>query len=116
MTGIGECLFGDDRDDDEHNDDNKTTMRRMGRGCMGEWTMGGNPTTTVAVVNKDNCRHGGGASFPPLSGPSHPAGCRLLSLMSPITVDGGSTRAFGAWPYAWWRRRRSTPLYSFVRF
>ena len=25
--------------------------------------------------------------------------------MSPTAVDGGGTRAFGAWSYAWWRRK-----------
>ena len=50
-TGIGECLFDDDRDDDEYDDDNKTTTQRMGRGRVGERTMGANPTTTVAMLS-----------------------------------------------------------------
>ncbi len=41
MTGNGECLFNNGRDDDEYDNDNKTTMRRMGRGRVGERTMGG---------------------------------------------------------------------------
>jgi hypothetical protein len=36
--------------------------------------------------------------------------------MLPTVVDGGGMRAFGVWSYAWWRRRRSAPLYLFIRF
>jgi hypothetical protein len=43
--------------------------------------------------------------MPPPSGPSRPAGRRLSLLMSPTTVDGGGTRAFGLWLYAGWRRK-----------
>ncbi len=74
------------------------------------------PHTAAAIVNDDDFHHGGGALCLPLSGPSHLAGCRLLSSMLPTTVNGDSTRAFGAWSYAWWRRRRLALLYSFVRF
>ncbi len=72
----------------------------------------------AAAVDDDNDRcRGGGASCPPLSGPSCPAGCPLPTLsILPTLVDGGGTRAFGAWSYAWWKRRRSALLYSFVRF
>ncbi len=45
----GECLFDDDCNDDEYEDDDETTKRRMGRGCVGEQTMGGNLTTTVLM-------------------------------------------------------------------
>jgi hypothetical protein len=46
---------------------------------------------------------------------SHPAGCRLLLPMLPTAVSGGGMRAFEAWSYIWWWRRRSEPLYSFLR-
>jgi hypothetical protein len=73
----------------------------------------------AAIVNDDNnhCR-GGGASCPPLSGLSCTARCPLSMLsILPTLVDGGGTpRVFGAWSYAWWKRRRSALLYSFVRF
>jgi hypothetical protein len=36
--------------------------------------------------------------------------------MSPTAVNRGGTRAFGVWSYAWWRRRRLAPLYTFIRF
>jgi hypothetical protein len=51
MMGNGECLFDNNRDNDEYNDDNKTTMRRMGRGCVREQIMVGNPTTTVVMLS-----------------------------------------------------------------
>ncbi len=45
----GECLFGDNCDNDEYDNNNKTTTRKMGRGCTGERTTGGNPTMAVAT-------------------------------------------------------------------
>ncbi len=85
------------------------------------------PLATATVIDKDidnnddddnnNCRRGRGVTCPPPSGPSHPsghrsslsrpAGCRLSLSMLPIAADGGGTRAFGAWSYAWWRRKGS---------
>ena len=64
-------------------------------------------TTITAAV--------GGCRAPPHSGPSRPAG-RRSSLyrpagrrsslwMSPTAADGGGTRAFEAWSYAWWKRK-----------
>ncbi len=37
----GECLLNNNHDDNEYDNDNKTMMQRMGRGCTGEWRMGG---------------------------------------------------------------------------
>ncbi len=139
----GECLFDDDPDNNEYDDNDKYDDAEDGKGsCRGVDNGGesdydghdvvcgpsiggvGRRTLIVgphaAIVddnNDDNCRHGGGALCPPPSGPSRPAGCLSLLLMSPTTVNGGSTRAFGAWSYVWcWRRRRLAPLNSFVRF
>jgi hypothetical protein len=36
--------------------------------------------------------------------------------MSLTMVNSGSTRTFGVWSYAGWKRRRTAPLYTFVRF
>ena len=70
------------------------------------------PHAAAAIIDDDDDdendrpRDGGASSSPP-SGPSRPTGRRLLlyrpagrrsSLsMSPTAVDGGGTRAFGAW-------------------
>ncbi len=64
----------------------------------------------------DDRRRSRGALCPPLSSPSRPAGRLSSSSMSLTVVDGDGTRAFGAWTYVWWRRMRSAPLHSFVRF
>jgi hypothetical protein len=37
-------------------------------------------------------------------------------MMLSTVVNVGSTRAFGAWSYARWRRRKSAPLYLVIRF
>jgi hypothetical protein len=37
----GECLLDNDRYDNKYNNDDKTMMQRMGRGCVGEWISGG---------------------------------------------------------------------------
>ncbi len=75
------------------------------------------PHATVVDEDDDhNCCQGGGALCPPLSGPSRPAGRLSLSSMSLTVVHGGGKRDFGAWAYMWWRRMRSAPLHSFVRF
>ncbi len=58
--------------------------------------------TVIKVDNFDNNRRrSGGASWPPPSGPSRPAGRHSSSSMSPTAVDGGGTRAFGASSYVW---------------
>jgi hypothetical protein len=36
-----ECLLNDYRDNDKYDNDNKMMTQRMGKGCAGEWTMGG---------------------------------------------------------------------------
>jgi hypothetical protein len=64
-------------------------------------------TTITAAV--------GGCRAPPPSGPSRPAGrrsslyrpagCRSSLSMLPTAADGGGTRAFEAWSYAWSRRK-----------
>ncbi len=46
-----ECLFDDDRDNDEYEDDNEMTKQRMGRCRMGEQTMGGNLTTMILMLS-----------------------------------------------------------------
>ncbi len=121
----GECVFHDDHDNDEYNDDNKYDEEEDGKGSHGGADDGGEsdydgrdvicgpsfgsvgqrksivgPHAAAAVINdnKDNdCRHSGGASYPPTSGSSRPARCRSSSLMSPTAVNGGGTRAFEAW-------------------
>jgi hypothetical protein len=37
----GECLLDNNHHNNKYNNDNKTIMQRMGRGCVGEWTTGG---------------------------------------------------------------------------
>jgi hypothetical protein len=140
----GECLFEDDSDDDEYDDDNEYNDVEDGKGFHRRADNGGEsdndgcdvvrgqsfgsirhrtlivgPHAAAAIINNndDNNRYrGGGASRPPPSGLSRPSGRRSLLSMSLTTVDGGGTRAFGVWSYAGWRRRRTAPLYSFVRF
>jgi hypothetical protein len=72
------------------------------------------PHATAAIIDDDNVNNnrgrGGGASCPPPSGPSCPAGCRLLMSMLPTMVSGGGTREFGAWWYVGWRRKVCTIL------
>ncbi len=111
------------------------TMRRMGRCHAGEQTTGriqlqrlqccpwaihwDRGVEDVNCWPPRHCRHrqqqqpplGGWGIMPPPSGLSHPTRCRSSLSMSLATVNGGGTRAFGAWSYMWWRRQRSTPLY-----
>jgi hypothetical protein len=130
----GGCLFDDDRDEDEYDDDNEYDDKEDGKGSRGGADDGGEsdydgrdvvrgpsfgsvgwrmsiyaPHAAATVIDDDdfdNDRHrGGGASCPPPSGPSRPAGRRSSLSMSPTAVDGGGTRAFGAWSYAGWRRK-----------
>ncbi len=130
----GECLFDDDRDEDEYDDDNKYDDEEDGKGSRGGADDGGEsdydgrdvvrgpsfgsvgrrmsidgPHAAATVIDDNNFdndrRRGGGAPCPPPSGPPHPAGRRSSSSMSPIAVDGGGTRAFGAWSHAGWRRK-----------
>ncbi len=63
------------------------------------------PHAATIIDNDDDCCCGGGASCLPPFGPSCPAGRRSLLLMLPTMVNGGGTRTFGAWSYAWWRRK-----------
>ncbi len=122
----GECLLDKDRNDDKYDYNDNSMMQRMGRGHAKEWTMGGIQLQQLQCcqrairwgrgVEDVDCQPphhclGGGASCPPLSSPSHPFGCPLLTLlMSPTLVDSGGMRAFGAWLYTWWKRRRSALL------
>jgi hypothetical protein len=118
----GECLFDDDRDEDEYEEDKKNVDVEDGMGCTGERTSGGNPIQCCNVVhglsfggvgqkmlivvpqaaaaiinNEDDCHCRGGHRASPLSGPSRPAGRCLLLLMLLTTVSGDGTRTFGAW-------------------
>jgi hypothetical protein len=138
MMWNGECLFNDNCNDNEYDD------AEFGKGSRGERTMGGNPTTTVATLSAGRpsaawgIRHRssaltpppssltttttmiaaavGGHRAPPPSGLSRSVRCRSSLSMLPTVVNVSGTGAFGLWSYAWWRRRRSAPLYSFDRF
>jgi hypothetical protein len=125
----GEYLFDDGRDDDEYDDNNEYDDAEDGRGRAEERMMGESdydgrgtsfggvglrtsivgPHAAAAVIHDDDVdgdhRRGGGALCPPPSVLSRPAGRRMSLSMSPTAVDGGGTRAFGAWSYAWWRRK-----------
>ncbi len=115
----GGCLFDDDRNEDEYDDENEYDDKEDGKGLgavhgpsfgsVGRRMSidGPHPAATV-IDDKDfdnDCRHGGGASCPTPFGPSRPARRRSLLSMSPTAVNGGGTRAFGAWSYAGWRRK-----------
>ncbi len=67
------------------------------------------PHATATIIDDDDFdddhRRGGGVSCPPPSGPSRPSGRCLSSPMLPTAVDGGGTRAFGAWSHVGWRRK-----------
>jgi hypothetical protein len=105
---------GGESDNDSHN-----VIHRPSFGGMGHRTLIVGPYAAAAVINdndNNNRRRSGGALCPPPSNPSRPAGCRLLLSMSPTAVDGGGMGVFGVCSYVWWRRRRSAPLYLFVRF
>ncbi len=122
----------DDDDDDEYDDDDKYDDTEDGKGSRGGANDGGNPTMTFATSSAGRpsaawgigCRSsaptppslttttttlaaaaGGCRAPPPPCGPFRPAGRRLSLSMSPTSVDGGGMRAFGAWSYAWWRRK-----------
>jgi hypothetical protein len=136
--GNMEWLFHDNRDDNEYDNEEDGKGSRGGTddwgesdydcrdivcgpsfGRVGQRMSIVGPHAAAAIidddeVDNDRCR-GEGASCPPPSGPSRPARFRSSSSMSPTAVDGGNTRAFGAWSYAG-QGGRSTPLYSFVRF
>ncbi len=45
-----ECLLDNDRDNNEYNNNDKTMTQRMGRGCMGEWTIGGCNSPFIATT------------------------------------------------------------------
>jgi hypothetical protein len=128
----GECLFNDDRDDNEYDSDNEYDNAEDGKGLRGRADDGGesdyngrdvvrgpsfggvghrtsivSPHAAAAVIHDnddDERRCGGGALCPPLSGPSRSAGCRSSSSMLPTAVDGSGTRAFGVCSYSCWRR------------
>jgi hypothetical protein len=118
-TWNGECLFNDDRggnkysnaedgkgsrggadDGGESDNDGRDVVRGPSFGGVGHRISIVGPHAATAVINdnnnNDHC-HGGGALCPPPSGPSRPAGCRSLLLMSPTAVDGGGMGAFGVW-------------------
>ncbi len=136
MDYDGECLFNDNHGNKEYNNNNKYDDTEDGKGLHGGADDGGESNYNgcdfvcepavgdvewrasivgphAAIINnddKEDCRHA------PPSGTSRPTGCLSSSLMSPTTVNGGGTRAFGAWLYVWWKKRRLALLYSFIRF
>jgi hypothetical protein len=122
----GECLFHNNRDKDEYDNDKEYNDKEDGKGLHRGVDSGGKsnykccnvicrpsfggvgrrmlivgPHTAAVVINDDdvdnNRRRGGGSSCPPPSGSSRPTGHRLLLSMLPTAVDGGGTRVFGAW-------------------
>ncbi len=137
------CLFNEDCNEEEYDNNNKYNEEEDGKGLCGGADDGGKsdndgrdvvrglsfgsvghrisivgPHAATAIIdnNDDNDRrHGGGASCPPPSSLSRPAGRRSSLLVSPTAVDGGGMGAFRVWSYAGWRRRRSAPVYLFVR-
>ncbi len=121
----GECLFDDDRDDYEYDEDDEYNHAEDGKGSrggaddegesnydgrnvvrgpsfggVGHSTSNVGPHAAAAVIDDDDdddyCRRGGGSSSPPPSGRSRPAGRRSSLSMSQTAVDGGGTKAFGA--------------------
>jgi hypothetical protein len=66
------------------------------------------PHAAATIIDDDDfdndCHHGRGCPAPPLrSVPSHLTPLFVVNVAT--AVDGGGTRAFGAWSYAGWRRK-----------
>jgi hypothetical protein len=115
-SGKGSCEGADDGGESNYN--GRDVLCGLSVKGMG-WRMLIVGPHAAVVDNNDNndChRRGGGVLPPPPLVRPVLLDAFLLSSILLTAVNSCSTRAFGAWSYGWWRRRKSAPLYSFVRF